>query len=127
MKYNWFGPERYRATSSEALPAGKSTIRVEFKYDGGGMAKGGAVKTFVNDKQGADGPVDETIFVHFSADETFDTGLDTGSPVSDQYAPPFEFAGALNKSEVDIAPTNFGALEQDRIREALRAAAEAEE
>jgi len=53
----------------------------------------------------------------FSADETFGTRLDTGSPVSDQYAPPFEFAGALNKSEVDIAPTNFGALEQDRIRE----------
>jgi hypothetical protein len=66
MKYNWFGPERYRATSSEALPAGKSTIRVRFKYDCGSMAKGGAVKMFVNDKQGADGRVDETIFVHFS-------------------------------------------------------------
>jgi hypothetical protein len=127
MNYNWFGPERYRTTSSEALPAGKSTIRVEFKYDGGGMAKGGAVKMFVNDKQGADGRVDETIFVHFSADETFDTGLDTGSPVSDQYASPFKFTGSLNKIEVDIAPTKFNALEQDRIRQALRAAAAAEE
>jgi hypothetical protein len=29
------------------------------------MAKGGAVKMFVNDKQVADGRVDETIFVHF--------------------------------------------------------------
>jgi hypothetical protein len=127
MKYNWFGPERYRATSSEALPSGKSTISVEFKYDGGGMAKGGAVKMFVNDKQGAGGRVDETIFVHFSADETFDTGLDTGSPVSDQYASRFKFTGSLNKIEVDIAPTKFGALEQDRIRQALRAAAAAEE
>jgi hypothetical protein len=36
------------------LPAGKSTIRVGFKYDGGSMAKGGAVKMFVNDKQVAD-------------------------------------------------------------------------
>ena len=52
-------------TSSEALPAGKSTIRVRFKYDCGSMAKGGAVKMFVNDKQVADGRVDETIFVHF--------------------------------------------------------------
>jgi hypothetical protein len=33
----------------------------------------------------------------------------------------------LNKIEVDIAPTKFGALEQDRIRQALRAAAAAEE
>jgi hypothetical protein len=42
-EYNWFGPERYRVTSSEVLLADKSTIRVEFKYDGGGMAKGGAM------------------------------------------------------------------------------------
>ena len=34
-EYNWFGMSRYRVTSSEKLPAGKSTVRVEFKYDGG--------------------------------------------------------------------------------------------
>jgi hypothetical protein len=66
-EYNWFGPERYRVTSSEVLPAGKSAIRVEFKYDDGSTAKGGAVKMFVNDKQAATGRVDETIFVHFFA------------------------------------------------------------
>jgi len=42
-EYNWFGQNRYRATRSEPLPLGKSTIRVEFKYDGGGPAKGGNV------------------------------------------------------------------------------------
>jgi hypothetical protein len=43
-EYNWFGLERHRVTSLEVLPMGKSTIRVEFKYDGGGTAKGGGVK-----------------------------------------------------------------------------------
>ncbi len=126
-EYNWFGQQRYRVTSSEPLPTGKSTVRVEFKYDGGGVSKGGTVAMFLNDRKVADGRVEKTIFARFSADETFDTGLDTGSPVSDQYASPFKFTGAINRIEVDIAPTKFGALEQQRIRETLDAAADAEE
>jgi len=109
-EYNWFGQQRYRVTSSEPLPPGKSTVRVEFKYDGGGLSKGGSVTLFLNDKKVAEGRVEQTIFARFSADETFDTGLDTGSPVSDQYASPFKFTGAINRIEVDIAPTKFGAL-----------------
>jgi arylsulfatase A-like enzyme len=126
-EYNWFGQQRYRVTSSEPLPAGKSTVRVEFKYDGGGLSKGGTVTMFLNDKKVAEGRVEQTIFARFSAGETFDTGLDTGSPVSDQYASPFKFTGAINRIDVDIAPTKFGALEELRIREAVRAAAAAEE
>ena len=41
-----------------------------------------------------------TIFGRFSADETFDIGLDIGSPVSELYASPFKFAGAINRVEV---------------------------
>jgi hypothetical protein len=82
---------------------------------------------FLNDKKVAEGRVDKTIFGRFSADETFDTGIDTGSPVSDQYASPFKFTGSINKIEVDIAPTKFGALDEQRLRATLEAAAGAEE
>jgi hypothetical protein len=99
-EYNWFGQNRYRATSSEPLPLGKSTIRVEFKYDGGGPAKGGNVTMRLNDKKVAEGRVEGTIFGRFSADETFNIGLDTGSPVRELYASPFKFAGAINRVEV---------------------------
>ena len=99
-EYNWFGRNRYRATSSEPLPLGKSTIRAEFKYDGGGPAKGGNVTMCLNDKKVAERRVEGTIFGRFSADETFDIGLDTGSPVSELYASPFKFAGAINRVEV---------------------------
>jgi hypothetical protein len=36
-------------SNSEKLPTGKSIVRVEFKYDGRGLAKGGTVNLFVND------------------------------------------------------------------------------
>jgi arylsulfatase A-like enzyme len=126
-EYNWFGQQRYRIVSTEPLPAGNSTVRVEFKYDGDGLAKGGVVVMFLNDKKVAEGRVDKTIFGRFSADETFDTGIDTGSPVSDQYASPFRFNGTIDQVEVDIAPTKFGSLDEQRIRAALEAAAGAEE
>jgi len=126
-EYNWFGMNRYRVTSSEPLPAGKSTVRVEFKYDGGGLAKGGTVTMFVNDRKVGDGRVEKTIYGRFSADETFDTGLDTGSPVSDLYQSPFTFTGNLNKIEINIAPTTLGAADQKQIDKANKAVEAAKE
>jgi hypothetical protein len=126
-EFNWFGQARYRVTSSEKLPDGKSTIRVEFKYDGPGLAKGGDVTMFVNDKKVAEGKVEKTIFGRFSADETFDVGRDDGSPVSDLYASPFKFDGVINRVEIDIAPTKFGAIDLQKIKAAQKAAADAAE
>ena len=37
--YNWFERERTNLVASEALPAGKSTVVMEFAYDGGGAAR----------------------------------------------------------------------------------------
>jgi hypothetical protein len=94
-EYNWFGMSRYRVTSSEKLSPGKSTTRVEFKYDGDGLGKESTVTLFVTDKKVGEGHVVKTIYTRFSAYETFDTGLDTGSPVSNLYQSPFTFTGTL--------------------------------
>jgi arylsulfatase len=64
--------------------------------------------------------VDKTILGRFSADETFDTGLDTGTPVSELYASPFKFTGKLQKLEIDVAPTNLSADDERQIMESLR-------
>ena len=69
--------------------------------------------------------MDKTIYARFSADETFDTGLDTGSPVSNLYESPFRFTGTLNKIEIDIAPTKLQAEEQKQIDKAGKAVAAA--
>ena len=68
---------------------------MEFKYDGGGLAKGGTVSLFVDGKKDGEGRVEQTVPMLFSADETCDVGKETGSPVSPDYGPPGnEFSGA---------------------------------
>jgi hypothetical protein len=82
-EYNWFSQRRYRVQSSEKLPPGSATVRMELKYDGGGLAKGSTATLFINDNKVGEGRIEKTILGRFSADETFDVGMDTGSPVSD--------------------------------------------
>jgi hypothetical protein len=42
--------------------------------------------------------------VRFTADETFDIGMDTGTPVIEDYAwkMPFAFTGKINKVTVEL-------------------------
>ena len=98
-EYNWLGQNRYRVVSSQLLPAHKSEIRVEFKYDGGGAAKGN-VTMFLNGKPVAKGRVEMTSFPRGSSEKTFGVGLDSGSPVSDQYVAPFKFTGMIDRIEI---------------------------
>jgi hypothetical protein len=77
----------------------RSRIRKNrLKYDGGGLDNSGTVTLFINDKKVGRGRVDKTIYGRFSADETFDIGLDSGSPVSNFYQSPFRFTGAIKFS-----------------------------
>src|SRR5262245_41109513 len=103
-EYNWFTQNRYKVTSSEKLSPGSATIRVDFKYDGGGVGKGGTATIFVNDNKVGEGRVEKTILGRYSADETFDVGLDTGSPVSDDHASPNPFTGTIKKVEIHLEP-----------------------
>jgi hypothetical protein len=56
--YNFFGIENYFAESEQAIPAGKHQVRMEFTYDGGGLAKGGTVSLYVDGKKDGEGRVD---------------------------------------------------------------------
>ena len=44
--YNFFGIEYFFAEADRPVPAGKHQVRMEFKYDGGGLAKGGDVTLY---------------------------------------------------------------------------------
>jgi arylsulfatase len=79
--YNFLGLQRTSIAATEPLAPGKATIRFEFAYDGGGMAKGGTGTLFVNGKQVAQGRIERTQPIAFSADETADVGIDLGTPV----------------------------------------------
>jgi hypothetical protein len=123
-EYNCFTADRYRVAAPAPLPVGPCTIRMEFDYDGGGFGKGGTVKLLVNGTEVASGRVDKTEFARFSADETFDVGCDTGSPVSADYKAPFKFTGKLKKIEIKLEDEKLTPEEQAAVKK-VHAAAEA--
>ncbi|MCV6972055.1 arylsulfatase [Mycobacterium bohemicum] len=85
--YNFFGIQYFMVTADRAIPAGEHQVRMEFAYDGGGLAKGGTVTLFYDGESVGSGRVDVTIPMAFSADEACDVGADTGSPASPDYGP----------------------------------------
>ena len=117
-EYNWFAQQRYKVAGSEKLSPGPATIRVDFKYDGGGVAKGGTVTMVVNDKKVAEGRVEKTVLARFSPDETFDIGLDAATPVSEDYKSPNPYTGKLRKVEIHLEPVKHTENEMKTIRKA---------
>ncbi len=102
--YNFLGLERFTVAGTEALPAGKSTVRLEFAYDGGGNGKGGNANLLVNGKSVATGRVERTQPTIFSADETADVGMDNGTPVVEDYGSVRGlFNGKVQKVTIEIS------------------------
>ena len=79
--YNFLGLQRFTVTGDRPLPAGKSTLRLEFAYDGGGPGKGGTATLWVGDRKAGEGRIGQTQRMIFSADETADVGIDLCTPV----------------------------------------------
>jgi arylsulfatase A-like enzyme len=101
--YNFFGIKLSFVEATEPLPAGKHQVRMEFKYDGGGLAKGGLVTLYVDGKPVGKGRIEETVPMAYSADETCDVGKEAGSPVSPDYGPTGnEFTGDVNWVQIDL-------------------------
>jgi arylsulfatase A-like enzyme len=101
--YNLFGLHRFKVCGQERVAAGEHQIRMEFGYDGGGLAKGGSVVLYVDGAKAGEGRVDATQPMIFSADETTDVGADGGTPVSDDYGPKdSRFTGRIRWVQLDI-------------------------
>jgi arylsulfatase len=120
-EYNFMAHQRYKIESSETLSPGPAVIRVDFKYDGG-IGKGGTASLFINDKKVGEGRIDKTVPGRFGA-ESFDVGMDNGSPVSENYEPPFAYAGTIKTVKINIQPTTLSASDRQKVRDAERAAA----
>ena len=101
--YNLLGLQRFKVEGDSPIPAGDHQIRMEFAYDGGGLAKGGTVTLYVDGNKVGEGRVEGTVPMIFSADETTDVGSDTGTPVSDDYGPSDNaFNGRVEWVQIDI-------------------------
>jgi arylsulfatase A-like enzyme len=123
--YNFLGLQTYKVAATEAVPAGKASIRFEFAYAGPGAGKGGTGTILVNGKKVAEGKIDRTQPNIFSADEGADVGEDGETPVSDDYKEGNNsFTGKIQKVTVEIAPLKLDAAEiqqQEQVRLARKA------
>jgi arylsulfatase len=100
--YNFVDVAHYDIAAKEPLTPGKHTIRFDFKYDGGGMGKGGMGTLLVDGKEVAQGRIEKTIPIRVTLDETLDVGEDTGTPVNLSYDVPFKFSGKIAKVTIDL-------------------------
>ncbi|MDT0577050.1 arylsulfatase [Croceicoccus sp. F390] len=81
--YALFDLQTLTLRSDQALAAGDRNVSVQFDYDGPGYAKGGKLTLLVDGVAAASGTLLATTPGLFTIDETFDVGLDRGSPVAD--------------------------------------------
>jgi arylsulfatase len=113
---------KYRVASDEKLSAGKHTIKFDFAYTGSGFGKGGAGRLTVDGKQVAQGNIERTIPVRISLDETFDVGMDTGTPVVEDYVDkmPFKFTGTIGKVVIVPGKSGLAANDEKKLTESNR-------
>ena len=102
--YNWSGLKHFIVGSEKPLPAGDRQVRMEFKYDGGGLGKGGVATLFVDGQKAGEGKIEATLATIFSADDGLDVGEDTGAPVSPEYGSSHNaFNGEIKGVQLAIA------------------------
>ena len=101
--YNVLGIHEFSAQADETITPGSHQVRVEFAYDGGGLAKGGDVTLYYDGEQVGKGRVEMTQPMVFSADETTDIGYDSGTTVTPDYtAATSHFTGKINWVQLDV-------------------------
>jgi len=108
--YNFFNSVRYSIVSP-VLPTGK--VALKFSFIKTGMLKGTG-ELYVNGRKVAEGALDKTVPGSFSLSETFDVGVDNGTPVSNNYKVKdhFPFTGELDKVVITLV-----APDSDKARE----------
>jgi arylsulfatase len=100
--YNVLGIHLFTTEAESPIPAGKHQVRMEFAYDGGGLAKGGDVTLYYDGAPVGAGRVAATQPMIFSADETTDIGYESGTTVTPDYsARSSRFNGKIHWVQLD--------------------------
>ena len=101
--YNVLGIQEFATEADIPIPSGKHQVRMEFAYDGGGLAKGGDVTLYYDGTAVGTGRVGATQPMIFSADETTDVGYESGTSVASDYLPQqSRFRGKIHWVQLDV-------------------------
>ncbi len=103
--WNLVGLERVKWEGKDALPPGKHSLGFDWKYDGPGLGKGGTGTLTVDGAEVASHAMPKSLPISLMWAETFNVGVDTGTPVDDDdYQVPFPFTGTIDRLTVKLAP-----------------------
>ena len=101
--YNFLGLKLFTTEATKLIPSGEHQVRMEFKYDGGGLGKGGNVTLYYDGQKVGEGRVDSTQPMIFSADECLDIGRESGTNVTPDYKPETsKFTGKIKWVQIDL-------------------------
>lgn len=121
--YNLLGLKRFHVDSNggQAITAGRHQVRMEFAYDGGGLAKGGTVSLYLDGEKLGEGRVDATAAMIFSADDTLDVGEEGGALVSEDYGQDNAFSGHVKWVQIDLSTDDGDHMvtDDERVRVAM--------
>jgi hypothetical protein len=120
--YNTLGIHLDSTVADVPIPGGTHQVRVEFAYDGGGLAKGGDVTIYHDGDKVGGGRVEQTQPMIFSADETTDIGYESGTTVTPDYdAHGSRFTGRINWVQIDLGTDDHDHFidKDERLRVAM--------
>jgi arylsulfatase len=120
--YNVLGIQEFATVADVPIPPGLHQVRMEFAYDGGGLAKGGDVTVYHDGNEVGRGRVGATQPMIFSADETTDIGYESGTTVSPAYTTKSSrFTGRINWVQLDLGADDHDHFidPEERLRVAM--------
>lgn len=119
--YNFYGVERFHVEAAKPLSAGVHRVRMDFDYDGGGPAKGGTVRLYIDEREVGRGRVERTQPLPFASDEPLDIGCDAGSPVTPDYRSS-KFNGDVRWVDIELPEGSLDCDNEITAAERLKAA-----
>ena len=108
--YSMMGIDRYSQVSTDPLPTGDLTVKMQFEADEPKPGTGGEVTLWVGDQQVGGGRMDATVALRFSFYAGLDIGRDNGMTVDAAYRDqaPYAFTGTVKKVVIDLKPEPIG-------------------
>ncbi len=103
--YNCYGRALTTVRGDRVVEPGEHELVLRFDYAGGPPGDAAEVSLLVDGAEVGTGRVPTTTAYYFSFDETFNVGVDRGTPVTDDYPPVHNaFTGTVHGVRVDLAP-----------------------
>ncbi|MGE0417070.1 MAG: arylsulfatase [Acetobacteraceae bacterium] len=135
--WNLLDLKRVRWEGPDVLAPGKHTIEYDFKYDGlgfatlafnnvSGLGRSGTGTFRIDGKVVGTEKLEHTAPLTLPWDETFDIGMDTGTPIDDRdYQVPFRFTGRIDRLTIKLDPPKLTPEDEKRLQEAAMKAQDA--